>query len=438
MSSISKADETTFRIAKRLDRRTVLRGSGIAMALPMLSAMEGLSVSAASTRDDKSPKRSVMLTMGLGLHAENLNPQTAGKNFESTMYLESFERVRDSMTVISGSSHPGVGGGHRAEASILTATPVGSAGRATNTISLDQFMAKRLGSTTRFPSVVLSTSGSTSPCYTESGSMISPMNNPRELFEALFVTPSAKQRQRQAAQVKHGRSIMDLVAEDARSLSQTLGRGDRHRLGEYFQSVRQLEQRLVEAEKWAKLPKPKISERDAGIGKNPNDHVSRFETMLGLIKLAIQTDSTRVACLHIPGSGGVIPLDGVDTAYHSLSHHGQDEDKLRQLAVVETAFTKRLADFLIDLRGISEGDSHLLDQTQVLLTSNLGNASNHSNKNMPVIFAGGGLKHGGHLAFDQKNNYPLSNLFVTMLQNMNMGVDRFSTGSTTLDGIGLG
>ena len=131
-------------------------------------------------------------------------------------------------------------------------------------------------------------------------------------------------------------------------------------------------------------------------------------------------------CTH----NSVRSLDGVDESYHSLSHHGRSDDKLDQLAIVEQAVIDRWADFIRKLKG-----ANLLDDTMVMLTSNLGNASSHDNRNMPVLFAGGGYKHGRHLAFSQTNNYPLPNLYLSMLQNLGMEAENFATSTGTMKGL---
>ena len=232
-----------------------------------------------------------------------------------------------------------------------------------------------------------------------------------------------------------GRSIMDLVGSEAKSLQQTLGAGDRQRLDAYFSSVRDLEKRMAETEKWAKLPKPDVDRSKPIDITNPSDLIGRQKTMCDLMKLALQTDSTRFLTLHLPGAGGVIPITGVDQGYHNLSHHGMDETKLEQLALVETALINEWANFLRSLRDHKDVDGDLLGNTSVLLTSNLGNASNHDNRNMPVLFAGGPFAHGKHLAFDQKNNYPLPNLFVSVLQANGLEVDQFATSTGTMQGL---
>lgn len=432
MSDMNRINSRLSSSGRFLKRRTLLRGSGVAMSLPWLSAMEP---SFAGTPASDRPKRFVAMTLGLGLIAENLFPSTSGFDYQPSPYLKEVQRLRDRITVISGSSHPGVTGGHRAEASILTAAPMGTSGQARNTISLDQLMARHLGDATRFRSLVLSTNGSTSPCYTANGAMIPPEDSPSRLFSRLFINDSQRERAKQSARVRQGRSIMDMVSEDAKSLSRELGVGDREKLDAYFTSVRDLEKRMAEAEKWAELPKPQVHQSIPVDINDPGDLIGRQRTMCDVIKLALQTDSTRFISLHIPGASGSIPIAGVDDSHHSLSHHGRDSEKLEQLALVEAAVMKQWGNFLQGLREVEEAHGNLLDQTSVLLTSNLGNASNHDNRNMPVLLAGGGFRHGQHLAFDKKKNYPLPNLYVSILQQVGMETDSFASSTGTMTGL---
>ena len=421
-----------FNRGRQLDRRTILRGTGVAMALPWMTAMHK---ACARADAQESPRRFVSMSLGLGLLADNLNPKQAGRDYDQSLYLEPLQDLRNQMTIISGSSHPGVGGGHRAEASILTANPVGSSGRGKNTISIDQYMANHLGSKTRFSSLVLGSSGSNSPSYTENGAMIPAEDKPSRLFMKLFVDDSPAERVKQAQRVKQGRSIMDLVSDDAKRLSRELGNGDKERLDAYFTSVRELELRMADSEAWANRPKPKVGvKKPVDIG-NSSDVIGRQKLMSGMIRLALQTDSTRFVSYHLGASGGVVPIKGVGEGYHTLSHHGLDDVKLDQLTIVEGAIISAYGDFLRDLASVNENGSSLLDQTSVFLTSNLGNASSHNNRNMPVVLAGGGFKHGQHLAFDQRNNYPLPNLFVSVLQRLGMEQNRFASSTGTLTGL---
>ena len=419
-------------LGRRMHRRTVLRGAGVALALPWMTAMQR---AANGGEAEAAPRRFVAMTLGLGLHGPNLNPANAGRDYTPSSYLEPLQDIRDRFTVISGSSHPGVTGGHRAEASILSANTAAPVGRGKNSISLDQFMAKHLGSHTRFPSLVLSSSGSNSPSYTEQGSMIAAESSPSQLYMQLFVDDSPAEQARQAQRLLEGRSIMDLVADDARRLRRELGAGDRDRLDSYETSVRELERRLQESAEWARRPKPRVDFPKPIDISDPNDFIGRQRLMSEMVRLALQTDSTRYITYHLGTGGGVIPLPGVDDGYHNLSHHGLDEDKIAQLAIVEKAIISAWGSFLRDLAATDDNGSSLLDSTSVLLTSNLGNASNHDNRNMPVLLAGGRFRHGQHLAFDERNNYPLTNLFVSLLQEQGMEIDRFASSTGTMTGI---
>ena len=415
-----------------MKRRTVLRGVGVSLALPWLTAMQP---AFANDNPNQSPRRFVAMTLSLGLIGENLNPGQAGRDYEPSLYLKQLQDIRDRFTVVSGVSHPGVSGGHRAEASLLTANPVGSSGKAKNTISLDQHMAKHLGDDTRFSSLVLSSSGSNSPSYTENGAMIPAEQSPSRLFNQLFVDDSPQGQAHQAERVREGRSIMDLVGADAKRLAKTLGPGDQDRLDAYFTSVRELENRMAKSEEWARKSKPKVNATRPVDIRNSNDFVGQERLMTDMIRLALETDSTRFISYHMGGGGGVVPIEGVEEGYHTLSHHGRDEEKLEQLALVETAIVGTWGQFVRDLMVPDERGESVLDNTSILLTSNLGNASNHDNRNMPVLVAGGQFKHGQHLMFDAKNNYPLPNLFVDMLQHVGLEEDKFASSTGTMTGL---
>ncbi|HBJ35556.1 MAG TPA: hypothetical protein DDZ51_12565, partial [Planctomycetaceae bacterium] len=301
--------------------------------------------------------------------------------------------------------------------------------------SVEQLMAKHLGGQTRFPSLVVSNSGSFSPSYTDSGAMIPAESSPSRLFSQLFIDESPAELKVRTGRVAQGRSIMDLVSDDAKQLTRSLGKGDQDRLDDYFTSVRELEKRLADSEAWAKRPKPKVDAKKPVDISNGNDFVGRQRLMCDVIRLALQTDSTRFISFHLGGSGGVVPLPGVQEGYHSLSHHGLDKEKLEQLAIIEEEIIVSWGQFLRDLSSTKDMAGNLLDHTSVLLTSNLGNASNHSNQNMPVLIGGGRFKHGQHLAFDKKNNYPLPNLYVSLLQRVGMETDQFASGKSTLNGL---
>lgn len=417
----------TFTFQKHLSRRAVLRGAGITLGLPLLDAMRPALAAVAETGQ---AKRFVGVSLSLGLHNPNLVPATAGKEYELSLYLKSLGDLRNDFTVISGSSHPGVTGGHSAEGSIFSACPNMRGTTSRNTVSLDQLMAKHLGHETRFPSLVLNTGRQTSPSYTENGSMIPAENDAVRLFTKLFVDDKPAEQERQAELIRQGRSVMDVVGAEAKALQREVGSGDRDKLEAWFSSVRDLEKRLVANEEWIHRAKPKVSLKKPT--QIPRDNEVIVEKIfLDIVHMALATDSTRFVTLHITGNN-VNGIEGVDESYHGLSHHGMDEEKLRQLTLVEQGVINEWANFLRTLK--SEA---MLDETMVLLTSNLGNASSHDNKNMPVLFAGGGFKHGQHLAFDQKDNYPLPNLYLSSLHRLGLQEESFATSTGEIDGLSV-
>jgi BMFP domain-containing protein YqiC len=289
-------------------------------------------------------------------------------------------------------------------------------------------MAKHLGHETRFPSLVLNTNSQSSPSYTENGSMIPAENSAMKLFTRLFVNDSPAEQERQAELIRQGRSVMDIVGAEARALQREVGAGDRDKLDSWFTSVRELEQRLAANESWTHKPKPKVTMKPPT--NIPRDNEVAVERIfLDIIHMALATDSTRFITLHITGNS-VQGIEGVDESYHNLSHHGMDEEKLAQLALVEQGVINEWAAFLRKLK-----TDQLLGETMVLLTSNLGNASAHDNKNMPVLLAGGGFKHGQHLAFDQKDNHPLPNLYLSALQRLGLEEQSFATSTGTMSGL---
>jgi len=411
-----------------LSRRTVLRGTGIALGLPWLDAMNpafGASAPAA-------PKRFVGISLSLGLHNPNLVPEGAGRNYKPSRYLKSVQDLRDEFTVVSGSSHPGVTGGHTAEGSIFSACPNAKGATSRNTISIDQLMAKHLGHETRFPSLVLNTGNERSPSYTENGAMIPAISDPKKLFAKLFIDDSKEAKKTEAELVRGGKSIMDIVGAEAKALEREVGSGDKAKLDAWFTSVRELEQRLEADEAWIHEPKPVVKEKIMAGDRNNAADLKR--AMLDVVFMALQTDSTRFITLHCTGNT-VNALEGVDQSYHGLSHHGLDEEKLEQLAIVEQAMIDEWGNFLRNLKGVEQSGNPLLNDTMVLLTSNLGNASSHDNKNMPVLFAGGGFDHGRHLAFNQKENYPLPNLYLSAIHQAGLDFERFSTSADEMDGL---
>lgn len=412
-----------FNTGKRLSRRTMLRGAGVCLALPLLDAMGQAAPTA-------NAKRFVGVSLALGLHAPNLVPENEGEGYKPSPYLAPLQDIRDAFTVVSGTSHPGVGSGHAAVSSIFTACPNGGGLISHNTISLDQRMASVLGGETRFPSLVLSTSSEseTSTSYTAGGAMIPAEQDAAALFTRLFIDDTPEQRKRNVQLIRQGHSLMDSIVVETKSLTRKLGSGDRDKLDAWLTSVRDFEQTLERDSAWIDRPKPDVDAEPPSIV--PGSDINVMKAMLDVLFLALQSDSTRFATLHVPAHALVGGLQGVRQGYHDLSHHGQDPGKLRELAIIEHAVVNEWADFLRKLKG-----ADLLGETMSLLTSNLGNGSSHNPRNMPVLFAGGGFKHGRHLAFDQQNNYALPKLYLSALAQLGIGDETFSTTSGEMDGL---
>ena len=379
----------------------------------------------------------VCICAPLGLHPDNFFPQETGKNYKLSPYLELLEDYRDDMTVISGLAHSGMGSSfaHQASASFLTGVPGAGRPGFRNAISLDQFAADHIGTQTRFPSLALSGEGSGGLSWTRTGALIPADNSPSKVFARLFLEGRADEVQDQLRRLEDGRSILDDVGDQAHSLRSNLGREDRDKLDEYLTSLRELEQRMVNDESWARKPKPKVEVEPPKDIPNAADLIGRTRLLFDLTHLALQTDSTRLITIMLAGSSFAPPIPGVTLGHHDLSHHGKDPSKLEQLKIVEVETMKTLRDLLAKLKQSKEGNSTLLDQTTVFLGSNLGDGSSHSTQNLPVLLAGGGFQHGQHLPFDPKNPPPLCNLYVSMLQRLGIEADKFGSSTGTLTGL---
>lgn len=418
----------------RMNRRTMLRSSGVAVALPLLDAMlprlRADEPSAASVR-----RRMVCINTPLGLHAPYFFPTTGGRDYEVTPYLEMFQELREDFTVISGLSHPDVGPSHDSNDSFLTAAPHPERRSGfRNSISVDQVAAEHLHGVTRYASLPLTCEGQTLS-WTRSGAPVPADSFPSSVFARLFLEGRPDEVQAQTRRLHDGQSVLDVVRDQARRMEARVGRHDREKLDEYFTSVRELEQRLSQAEAWSRRPKPHVDVKPPVNVANSTDLVAKTRVWFDLIHLALQTDSTRLVTLQLLGTSGVPPIDGVSQGHHDLSHHGQDPGKIAQLKTLELEKLKTFRDFLVQLRQTQEHDATLLDRTIVFFSSNLGNAATHSTRNMPVLLAGGGFRHGQHLAFDPASPPPLSNLFVSMLQRLGVEADRFGSSTGTLTGL---
>ncbi len=414
-----------------IQRRTFLRATGVAIALPLLESMSPL---AFAREKLDAPKRMVMICTTLGLHGPSLFPKKTGADYESTPYLDLLQDHRNNFTLFSGLSHADQAGadGHSSQLTWLTAARNPGLGGFRNTISVDQLVRERLGHATRFPSISLSTSGANSQSFTRSGVMVPAEHRPSALFQSMFMQGKPHEIERQKRLLSDGRSILDSLGVQTRSLQKRVSAADRHRLDEYFESLRQTEQQFNQADAWLDKPKPKVSASQPKDIEEDNDLIGRANLLMELIPLIVQTDSSRMITVLIQGRSDVPKVDGVTVDHHNLSHHGQDEEKIEQLVKIETELMKSFGSLIGSLKSKQEGQRTLLDNTSVLFGSNLGNANAHDWRNLPIILAGGGHKHGRYVAFDKDGNKPLCNLFVTMLQQSGLDIDRFGSSEGTL------
>ncbi len=406
-----------------LSRRTFLRGAGVAMALPFLDAMQP----ARGAPKADVPRRMVCIETNMGILPQFFFPEKIGKDYAPTPYLDKLKAQRDQLTVFSGTSHPGVTGGHAAEKCFLTGTPHPERGGFRNWVSLDQYAAEQFGNRTRYPSLVLGcgNEGQTLS-YTRSGAPIPIERSPRKLFEKLFVQGKPNEVAAKLEEIKQGRSTLDFVGDEAKRLNASLSAADKARLEQYMTSVRELEQRLASAEDWEKKPKPKTDAKPPEDEKDHREFARQTKIMFDVIKLALETDSSRLVSLFID-----------TTVIHNITHHGNRPEVLAELRAKEEGQFDALGHLLKILDDTKEQDATLLNRTMVLYGTCMGSANSHSNHNLPVLLAGGGFKHAGHLAFDKDNNYPLTNLFVSMLQRLGIETREFSTGKGTMRGLEL-
>ena len=428
---------------RALSRRRFLQGTGIALSLPFLEAMRPSFARGTTTSSplapEAKPRRIFGICNNLGLRPDLFFPTDHGPGYSPSPYLTLLQEHRHEFTVFSGVSHPNVDGGHPSDIAFLTAAPHPASSSFRNTISLDQYIAERIGTLTRFPSLTLAVNGAARGLsWTGTGVAIPPEERAADVFNQLFLQGTPEQVQGQIRRLDTGRSILDAVSDQAKDLQRNLGARDRGRLEQYFSSVRDLEHRLQESRGWESRPKPVVSAAVPIDPASPAQYMDKVKVMYDLVRLSFETDSTRAVTLMLNSVGTpavTLPGETITDSYHNLSHHGKAEEKLTQLRVLDEWHMKLLAGLFQDLKSVHEGEDTLLDRTMILYGSNLGDANAHSTTNMPTLFAGGGFRHGQHLAFDQERNYPLPNLFVSILQRIGLEAGSFASSTGRMTGL---
>ena len=396
---------------------------GLGLALPWLES--------SAMADAPRPRRLVCVGNHLGFYPGNFFPQDIGKDYAPTSTLKPLDQHRNDLTVFSNLDHE-LNGGHGAVHGFLTSIKKNEAeGFPAKNISLDQAAAEHVGSATRFPSVNTGIYKGTDMCWTRAGVHVPPVSNPAALFRALFVNLPATEREIERTRLQYRGSVLDALRDSANALNRNLNAADRNKLDQYLTSVRDVERRLQMSKQWIDQPKPK-SPIDEVLDQE-RQHLDEVALFYDLMALALQTDSTRVTTLET-GMGfrtSELDLDG----YHGISHHGKAPGRIDQLKVVESFLTTQLSGFMDRLK-----EARIFEDTLVVFGSGMSDASSHSNRNLPVLLAGGGVKHQGHLICpaEQHKRVPLSNLWLSVLQWFGSESDRFGRSTGTFSPMKIG
>ncbi|MGI9497500.1 MAG: DUF1552 domain-containing protein [Mariniblastus sp.] len=409
-----------------LNRRRFLQGTGIALALPLMESQ----LSRAGEQRESNPRRLVCIGSHLGYYPGGFFPETDGKNYKTSPTLKNIDAHRDEFTVFSNLDD-GMTGGHKGVQAFLSGIRKDeSGGFPDKNMTIDQVAAEHVGSATRFPSITAGLGNGTDLCWTRSGVRIPPVNNPARLFEALFVQSDATSLGKQRKRLAHRASVLDALRESAGKLDGKLSSADRQKLDQYLTSVRSVEKQLQMSQAWLDRAKP-ASPIDP-VKDEERMHIEEIPLFYDLMTLALQTDSTRVATFEIPMAFRTSELEV--GSYHGLSHHSKSEDRLGQLQIVESYLMKQFAYFIEQMK-----EAQVFDHTAVVLGSGMGNGSSHSNRNLPVILAGGGMNHQGHLVcpVEDHKRVPLSNLWLSTLQWFGVEADRFGKSTGTFSPMNL-
>ena len=445
---------------RRMSRRSVLRATGAAVALPLLDAMLPSLMTRSAWAEPSKFKpwerslarqpRIIFCYVPNGVNILEWMPQGSGQEYGLSKTLEVLARHRDQFTVLTGLGHPAATGGHSGADTWLTGADLSAVPGSdyTNSVSVDQVIAAHHGQQTRVASLQLSDQSGTGSAghshtlsFDRSGTPLPAENSPRRLFERLFVPDTADDRAATLRRYAEKRSILDDVLDEANALRRQLGAADQRKLDEYLSSVRETEQRVERLEAWIDIPKPEVPPTDLQLSMQPGNAHDRpmwIDVMMELSYLAMLTDTTRVIAYEWSREAG--GYGGGGENHHELSHHGGDAGMLAKLGEIDRFHLGRLGRFLDFLQATEDGDGNMLDHTIVVFGSgmNSGETGDHSPKNLPLLIAGGtglGLRHGQHLAFESESHPPLANAWLSTIQAMGVETDRFSDATSTLTGL---
>jgi hypothetical protein len=436
-----------------LNRRSVLRGAGVALALPFLDAMT-TAIAAESKFRPRSESllvhpRVLFCYVPNGVNILQWQPKEIGAGYELSPTLKVLEDVRDDFTVLTGLGHPRCTGGHSGADTWLTGADLRSIpGKDyANSLSVDQLIAEKLGTETRFASQQWSDQSGTGSAghshtlsFDRNGTPLPAEDSPKRIFERLFVPDTANDREATLRRYAERKSVLDNVLEESKRLAKRIGKEDQRKLDEYMGSVRSTEERIERLESWIDRPKPSVDASLLQLAMQPHNAHDRpmwIDVMMELAYLSFITDSTRVISFEWSREAG--GYGGGGENHHELSHHGGDSGMLAKLATIDRFHLERLKRFLSFLKVTRETDGSMLDRTIVVFGSgmNSGEGGDHSPKNLPLLVAGGqklGLRHNRHLHFEAEKNPPLSNLLLELAQRVGIESNQFSdaTGASIL------
>ncbi len=405
-----------------LSRRKFLCQSASAGALLPIPHFASLSASAADA--ETAPRRFVVLHNPLSFYNPAFFPEKTGNDFEAPRLLKPLEPFRGNYTVFRGLDHPEVEGGHSLTSTLLTGINYEHRPSKRHTISLDQLIADKVGTETRFDKLVV---GGTPISYDVNGTPCPDfIQYARDFYRRLFVTDEA-QRLELEKSIAQKRSIIDSVRAEAKSLGANLNAADRERLDHYLTAIRVLEERMAKELKWNGIEKPTPPDGLREQTPSSNMH-TEMRNQFDLAVLALQTDSTRVMTMDF-GVGGQAQIPGVNLtySYHQLSHHGKEPEKVEQLLNIEDAHMKEIRQFLENLAAATDANGQsLLETTTVMISSGMGNAHSHSNQQLPVLIVGGAHKHRGYVDLSDRD-IPLCNLYVNFAQRMGLDCEQFAS-----------
>jgi len=443
----------------QISRRTVLRGLGACVALPLLESMLPLRSLAGSTAAE-APLRMAFIYTPNGQNMQAWTPTAEGAKFELSATLEPLKEVKDYITVLSGlaqkkafANGDGPGDHARAMATFLTGCQAKKTGGADIRIgvSVDQLAADAIGKQTRFSSLEIGCEEIRSSGSCDSGYSCAYSNNlswrsettpvakeinPRLVFERLFGVAKDKHETEESRtrRDRNNKSILDFVNEDAQTLKNKLGANDQRKLDEYLTGVREIEERLARAQPTVEIGDTKIV-RPTGIPHNYEEHL---RLMADILVLAFKTDLTRVSTFVFAndGSNRDYGLIGVPEGHHDLSHHGGEKKKLEKIQKINQFHITQFAYLLGKLKGAAEGDKTLLDNCMIVYGSGIGDGNRHNHDELPILLAGRGkgtIKAGRHLRYRRET--PLNNLYLAMLDRIGAEVDGFGDSTSPLTGL---